>query len=126
MYREADEGAEEIATPTRRFSLLDITSELPDDSREAEEREVERRLRDLRGRVKRARAIIASTPGLCEVLASRRRHGARFYARFGMTEELVRNGVPVLDAETQDLAERGRSPIDWMEEVRARAEAMLP
>ncbi|MGP8159197.1 MAG: hypothetical protein ACLPWO_06305, partial [Thermoplasmata archaeon] len=40
------------ATPTRQFSLLEITSGLPDDSREADERAAERRLRDLRGRVK--------------------------------------------------------------------------
>lgn len=31
-----DEDAEEIATPTRRFSLAEITSGLPDDSHEAE------------------------------------------------------------------------------------------
>ena len=85
VYREADEDAEEIATPTRRFSLLEITSGLPDDSREAEERGAERRLRDLRGRVKTARAVIAKTPGLADVLASGWRRAARFYARFGVT-----------------------------------------
>ena len=50
-----DEDAEETATPTRQFSLLEITSGLPDDSREADERAAEPRLRDLRGRVKAAR-----------------------------------------------------------------------
>ena len=52
-----------VATPTRQFSLLEITSGLPDDSREADERAAERTLRDLRGRVKAARAVIATTPG---------------------------------------------------------------
>ena len=123
VYRETDGDTEEIATPTRRFSVLDITSGLPDDSREAEEREAERRLRDLRGRVKRARGVIASTPGLSEALASDWRRAAHFYARFGVTEELVRHGVP---AEGEDLAERVGSPMGWMAEVRAREEAVLP
>ncbi len=35
----------------------------PDDSREADERAAERRLRDLRGRVKPARQVVASPPG---------------------------------------------------------------
>ncbi len=43
VYRAVDEDAEEIVTPMRRFSILEITSGLPDDSREAEEREAERR-----------------------------------------------------------------------------------
>jgi hypothetical protein len=55
--------AEEIATPTRQLSLLEITSGLPDDSREADERAAERRLRNLRGRVKAARAAISTTLG---------------------------------------------------------------
>lgn len=38
--------------------------------REAEEWEVGRRLRELRGRVKVARAVIAGTVGLVEALAS--------------------------------------------------------
>ncbi len=63
-----DEDAEETATPTRQFSLLEITSGLPDDSREADERAAEPRLRDLRGRVKAARAAISATAGAGEVL----------------------------------------------------------
>ena len=57
-------------TRTRRFGLLEITSGLSDDSREAEERAAERRLRDLRGRVRAARADVSRTPGLEEILAS--------------------------------------------------------
>lgn len=125
VYREVDEDAEEITSPTRRFSLLDVTSGLPDDSREAEEREAERRLRDLRGQVKVARAVIAGTPGLAESLKCDWQRAARFYARFGITEDLVRHGVPAFDAEAQDLAGRVGSPSDWRAEERARIEAVL-
>lgn len=81
-------------TPTRQFSLLEITSGLADDSREEDERAAERRLRDLRGRVKAARAAIATTPGAEEVLGRDWVKAARFYARFGLTETQFRNGVP--------------------------------
>ncbi|MGP8016421.1 MAG: hypothetical protein ACLQHA_00205 [Thermoplasmata archaeon] len=65
-----DEGedGEGIAVPTRQFGLLEITSGPLDDSREADERAAERRLRDLRGRVKAARAAISATAGAGEVL----------------------------------------------------------
>jgi len=100
----AHEDAEEVATPTRRFSHFEITSGLPDDSREEDEREVERRLRDLRGRVKRARAVVSTTPGLAETLQRDRQMAARFYARFGVTEEHFRHGVPVVERELADSA----------------------
>jgi hypothetical protein len=90
-----DEDAEEVATPTRQFSLLEITSGLPEDSREADERAAERRLRELRGRVKAARAAIATTPGLAETLARDWRKAARFYARFGITEAMFRHGAAI-------------------------------
>ena len=45
---------DEIPTPTRQFAVDEITSGLPDDSREEDERQEERRLRDLRGRVRAA------------------------------------------------------------------------
>lgn len=73
---------------------LEITSGLTDDSREADEKEAERRLRDLRGRVKAARALVSSTPGLAEILAGDWRKAARFYARFGTSEHSYRYGVP--------------------------------
>ena len=126
VYHDVDEDAEEIATPTRRFSLLDITSGLPDDSREAEEREMERRLRDLRGRVKAARALIAGTPELAEVLKSDWLRAARFYAKFGVTEGLVRQEVPAGEVGGEDLAEGVGSPVDAMAEARGRAEAVHP
>ncbi len=85
------------AGPTRQFSLLEITSGLPDDSREADERAEELRIRDLRGRVKAARAVVSTTPGLPETLARDWRKAARFYARLGITEEQMRDGVPADD-----------------------------
>jgi len=67
---------------------------LPDDSREEDERQEERRLRDLRGRVKLARATVSRTPGIAETLATDWQRAARFYARFGITEAMLRNWVP--------------------------------
>ena len=90
------EEEDEIATPTRRFTVNEITAGLPDDSREEDERREARRLRDLRGRVKAARAVVASTPRLAEILVTDWRKAARFYARFGVTEELLRYGVPTV------------------------------
>ena len=83
---EGEDAEDElIATPTRQFSLLEITSGLPDDSREADEKQKERRLRDLRGRVKAARAVVSRTPELAEILANDWQKVAAFYARFEVT-----------------------------------------
>jgi hypothetical protein len=89
-----DDEPDEVAVQGRRFSLLEITSGLPDDSREADERATARHLRDLRGCVKAARATVAATPGLAEVLQSDWKRAAGFYARFGVTEGQLRCGVP--------------------------------
>ncbi|HZY92863.1 MAG TPA: hypothetical protein VFG07_08885 [Thermoplasmata archaeon] len=77
-----------------RFSLRDVTSGLPDDSRDADERRGERALRELRERVKRARAVIATTPGLSEILAADPRRAAMFYARWGISRSRLLAGVP--------------------------------
>lgn len=92
-----DEGedAQEVATPTRQFSLLEITSGLSDDSREADEREAELKLRDLRGRVKVARAAISAGPGAEAILRQDWMKAAHFYARFGVTKAQFLRGVPV-------------------------------
>jgi hypothetical protein len=102
VYRDGDEGAEEIATPTRRFGVFEITSGLPEDSREGDERAAERHLRDLRRRVKRARAMVATTAGLAESLTNDWQTAARFYARFGITETQFRQGVPAGFSEEVD------------------------
>jgi len=85
---------EGFATPGRRFTLDEITSGLPDDSREEDEQAEACRLRDLRGRVKAARATVSRTPGLEELLIGDWRKAALFYARFEITESQFRDGVP--------------------------------
>ncbi|MGA3023025.1 MAG: hypothetical protein ABSE66_09570 [Thermoplasmata archaeon] len=97
-----DEDAGEVATPTRQFSLIEITSGLPDDSREADERAAERRLRELRGRVKAARATISAAPGAEHVLRRDWVKAAHLYARFGITEEVLRRGVPAVPVDDPD------------------------
>jgi hypothetical protein len=89
-----EDKSEEVATPTRQFTVWETTSGLPDDSREADARTTARQLRDLRGRVKAARATLAATPGLAEVLQSDWKRAAGFYAHFGITESQFRSGVP--------------------------------
>jgi len=83
-------------------------------------------LRELCGRVNMARAVIAGAPGLAETLKRDWQRAARFYARFGVTEGLVRHGVSATESVDVDLAERVRSPTDWMAEARERAEAVFP
>jgi hypothetical protein len=107
--------------------MSEITSGLPDDSREADESEAERLLRDLRVRVKLARAFVARTPGLAEILATDWEKAARFYARFCITESQLRQGVP------GDAVERDQGPFhqvrtlyDEIAETRARAQAPAP
>jgi hypothetical protein len=90
------EEEEDLPAPTRTFSVLEITSGLPDDTREEDERAAERGLRDLRSRVKIARAVVSATPGLADALREDSRRAARFYARFGITEEMLRHGVASL------------------------------
>ena len=93
VYREEDDEAEEIATPTRQFTIWDVTSGLPDDSREEDERATQRRLRELRGRVKAARTAVSTTPGSEEVLRRDWKKAMLFYRSFGVTEALFRYGV---------------------------------
>ncbi len=69
---------------------------------------------------------MAGTPGLAETLTRDWQRAVRFYVRYGVTEELVRCGVPALDADAEDLAERVRSPVGWVVELRTHAEVVLP
>ena len=103
---DESEDTEEIATPTRQFSLLEITSGLPDDSLEADERAEERRLHDLRGRVKAARAAVSVTPGAEGVLRQDWMKAAQFYARFGITEAQFLHGIP----DSEDRSEGDPAP----------------
>lgn len=49
--------------------------------------------RELRTRVKAARAVVTTTQGLAETLARGGRKAARFFARFGISEVLFQRGV---------------------------------
>jgi hypothetical protein len=125
VFRDAD-APEGEGVEGSRFSLLEITSGLPDDSREADERAAERQLRDLRGRVKAARALVATTPGLRDVLQRDWQRAARFYARFGITEEMLRHGLPPVRVPPADDPHEAPSiPVDWLPERQARVEACL-
>jgi hypothetical protein len=90
----ADDDLDEAAVGDHRFSVLEITSGLPDDSREADERVQEQMLRDLRGRVKVARAAISAVPGAERVLDQDSEKAARFYVRFGISSRAFLFGVP--------------------------------
>jgi hypothetical protein len=92
-YREGEDEDGEESLVRSRFTVWDTTSGLPDDSREADERTAERTLRDLRGRVKAARAAISRVPGASEVLRADWRREARFLARFGIAQAQFRHGV---------------------------------
>ena len=91
---DSGEEPERVATPTRRFTVMEIPSGLPDDSRKENERREEHYLRDVRARVKLARAVVSRMPGLDAILRERPDRSARFYARFGITEATFRYGVP--------------------------------
>jgi hypothetical protein len=75
---------EEIATSTREFHLLEITSVLPDDPLGVDERAASRQLGELCVHVKTAPAVVATTPGPAETLQRDWRKAARFYAIFGI------------------------------------------
>lgn len=88
-----DQELEEIGTPTRRLTVREITSGPPDDSQEENERPKDRRVRDLRGRVKRARAVVARAPGLAEILVIDWQEAGRFCVMREISESPFRHGV---------------------------------
>jgi hypothetical protein len=59
---------------------------------EKDERRKARHLRELSGRAKSARAMVSTTLGLTETLARDWKKVARFYARFGITAAMFRDG----------------------------------
>jgi hypothetical protein len=88
---------------------VEISSGLPDDSREADERAAERRLRELRARVRLARVVVATTPGMAETLQRDWRKAARLYVRFGVTEAQFQDGVPAISPEDADSGTGGQN-----------------
>jgi hypothetical protein len=127
LFRDQNEDAEEIATPTRRFSLFEITSGLPDDSREADERAAERRLRELRARVKAARAVVATTPGLAYTLQRDWRKAVEFYARFGILEDQFRHSAESINERSPEIINVAlRLPSDSAGDGRGRTAGVSP
>jgi len=115
----------------REFDDRDIVANLPDDSREEDERTMRRFLRDLRLRVKAVRAKIAADPSIGQILASNPEKARVFFAVHHVIAEQVRNGVPDVDVEGlewQDLMDqlRMKSTEDWVAEEAERAGAVLP
>ncbi len=132
-------SAQERATaflPEHGWSLQDITANLADDDRAADERRVEQHLRDLRTRVKAVRAKIAADPTIRQTLSTCPEKAAAFYAIHGVTEAQVKRGVPDVDVaglEGEQLVEvlRGHFPgvpsgPDWVDEEAQRVAAVLP
>ena len=92
----------------------------------ADERPAERRLRELRARVKVARAVVATTPGLVETLQRHWQRAARFYASFGITEALCQHGVPAQEStEAEDIVDRAGTARDGRAEQAAGAGATV-
>jgi hypothetical protein len=111
-YCESDEEGEGAPTHSR-FTVWDTTSGLPDDSREADELAAARRLRDVRGRVKAARASLSSAPGAADAMRTDLRREAAFYARFGITQAQFRHGAgAVEDGDAEALYGSGFSDDD--------------
>ena len=77
--------------------MREVTSGLPDDSREADEGAEARRLRGFRGSAEAARAVVSNTPGLSETPHADWRKPAMFYPKFGLTGGMFGEGVPVAD-----------------------------
>ena len=95
-HLDAQDEESEIPAAARHFSLHEITSGLPDDSREADEKETaERRLREPRGRLRAARAMVSTTPRLAETVAGDWRKAERLYVRAEIAEGLFQHGVRV-------------------------------
>ena len=122
--------------PEHGWTLQDITANLVDDDRAADERRVERHLRDLRARVKAVRTRISVDPSIRQTLVTNPEKAAAFYAIHGVTEAQVRRGVPDVDVtglEGEELVEalRGWFPGvpatgDWVAEEAERVNATLP
>jgi hypothetical protein len=92
--QSASATAAETTRPTVSHVADPVPVRLPGSQRTYELRE-EHYLRDVRARVKHARAVASKMPGLAAILRERPERAARFYARFGIKEEQFRSGVPI-------------------------------
>ena len=111
-----------------RFTLLDITSGIPDDSREADERAAARRLADLRGRGRAARRALVAAPRADEAMRADWRKEAAFLARFGVTQAQLKSGVlaTAVELADADAVELLGHPNGERVEAATRAVATIP
>ena len=101
--------------PLGRFTLADVTSGLPDDSREADERAAARHVGDLRGRVKAARTAAARSLGVAAPLLRDPSRLILFCARFGITSGQFLHGAPTPGADNDpDIPSSLGGPLGWM------------
>ena len=91
-----------------------------------DERQEERRLRDLRGCVPRARVVVTAAPGLAETLAAGWRKATQFYARFGITERRLVREVDPGGFRGASLTESGWLPTHALIEASEHAPSVLP
>lgn len=86
-----------------------------------------RTLRDLRGRVKAARAALSDHPDAKEALRADWHREAAFYERFGISQAEFRQGVQseIVDP-AADAVEGRHSRVDGTMEVRERETVILP
>ena len=103
--------------PARRLAVAETTSGMPDDSREEDERQEERGIRELRARVRAARAAIAGMPETEEALRRDWVRAACFYAHFGISEALFRQGVAV---SVEPAEARGTRPSTLVRRIQAQ------
>ena len=141
---------EEDGVDGRRFSILEVTSGLPDDSRDSDEHFRALIQRQRQGRVAAAQAVLGAHPEARELVMRDQTKQRLFCARFGITpqdlcphaetddERIVHPGSPRdgmcgwchgrhgwQPIHVDDVQEVLASPYDRLSEVRAREAACL-
>lgn len=149
-YRTPLVGGED-GVDDRRFSVLDVTSGLPDDSRDEDQHARAIVERQRQGRVRAAQEVLKANPAARELVMRDQTKQRLFCARFGITPQnlcphadtdgarIVHPGSPRdgmcawcsgrhgwKPIHVADAHEVLSSPMDWMSEVRAREAACLP
>ena len=77
-------------------------------------------------RVKAARAVVATTPGLAEILRSDGKRAAKFSARYGIPEGMFRYGVPAGSVPGKALTNASCHPMDTLAEGSEHPRGVLP
>ena len=77
-------------------------------------------------RVKAARAVVATTPGLAEILRGDGKRAAKFSARYGIPEGMFRYGVPAGSVPGKALTNASCHPMDTLAEGSEHPRGVLP